>query len=99
MKFVYICSPLRGDMETNIRRANGYSLFAAKQSFVPIAPHVMFTGFLDDNIPEERKLGLAMGLELMKRCDEVWGFWWEDFRRYERRDLDGAEIRHSHSVL
>ncbi len=34
----------------------------------------MFTGFLDDAIPEERSLGLSMGLELLKRCDEVWVF-------------------------
>lgn len=74
MKFVYVCSPLRGNVERNIRKANGYCLFAAKQSVVPIAPHVMFTGFLDDTIPEERSLGLSMGLELLKRCDEIWVF-------------------------
>lgn len=74
MKLVYICSPLRGDADRNIRKANGYCLFAAKQSLVPVAPHVMFPGILDDAIPEERSLGLSMGLELVKRCDEVWVF-------------------------
>jgi len=74
MKFVYICSPLRGDMERNIRRANGYCRFAAKQLVVPIAPHVMFTGFLDDTIGEDRETGINMGLELLKMCAEVWVF-------------------------
>ncbi len=74
MKLVYICSPLRGDVERNIRKANGYCLFAATKSAVPIAPHVMFTGFLDDNILEEREMGLAMGLELLKCCSELWAF-------------------------
>lgn len=74
MKIVYICSPLRGDVERNIRKANGYCLFAAKQAAVPIAPHVMFTGFLDDGIPEERCLGMSMGLELLRLCEEVWVF-------------------------
>lgn len=74
MRLVYICSPLRGDIERNIRKANGYCRFAASKSVVPIAPHVMFTGFLDDTIAEERQTGLAIGLELLKRCDEVWVF-------------------------
>lgn len=74
MKFVYIASPLRGDIETNVRRANGYCRFAAKQGVIPIAPHAMFAGFLDDTIPEERQIGIDMGLELLKLCDEVWVF-------------------------
>jgi len=74
MKFVFICSPLKGDIETNIRRANGYCRFAAKEGVLPLAPHAMFAGFLDDDIPEERQLGMAMGLELMKLCEELWCF-------------------------
>jgi hypothetical protein len=72
MRFVYICSPLRGDVERNIRKANGYCRFAVSQSVVPLAPHAIFTGFLDDNIAEERQTGLILGLEILKRCDEVW---------------------------
>ena len=74
MKLVYICSPLRGDVERNIRKAKGYCRFAATKSAVPIAPHAMFTGFLDDTIPQERQMGLVMGLELLKRCSELWVF-------------------------
>lgn len=74
MKVVYICSPLRGDIERNILRANRYCRFAVTQAAVPIAPHIMFTGFLDDTIPEERQTGLALGMELFGRCDEFWVF-------------------------
>lgn len=74
MKFVYICSPLRGDVETNIRRAFGYCRFATKQGVFPLAPHAMFSGFLDDTIPEERQTGMALGLELLKTCSELWVF-------------------------
>lgn len=74
MKFVYICSPLRGDIERNIRKANGYCRFAAKQSALPLAPHAMFAGFLDDTIQEERSYGMRMGLALLKLCSEVWVF-------------------------
>lgn len=74
MKFVYICSPLKGDIEGNISRAFVYCRFAAQQSVVPLAPHVMFAGFLDDAIQEERSYGMRMGLELLKLCSEVWVF-------------------------
>lgn len=74
MKLVYICSPLRGDVETNVRRAYGYCRFAATQDVLPLAPHAMFSGFLDDDIPEERQTGMTLGLELLKRVDELWVF-------------------------
>lgn len=37
-------------------------------------PHLMFPQFLDDSNPEERILGITLGVELMKICDEVWIF-------------------------
>lgn len=74
MKLVYVCSPLKGEIETNLRRAAGYCRFAVKQGVLPLAPHLNFAGFLDDGISEERQKGLSMGLELLKHCDEVWVF-------------------------
>lgn len=44
------------------------------QAVVPIAPHLLFTQFLDDGIPEERQTGLKQGLELLKYCQELWVF-------------------------
>jgi hypothetical protein len=60
MKLVYIASPLRGNVEVNIQRANRYCRFASQQSVIPIAPQVMFTGFLDESISEERETGLNL---------------------------------------
>lgn len=74
MKFVYVCSPLRGDIETNVRRALGYCRFVIRQGALPLAPHAIFTAFLDDAIPQERQLGMALGIELLKRSDELWVF-------------------------
>ena len=71
---VYICSPLRGDVETNIQRANRYCLFASTQAVLPLAPHTIFTQWLDDNDPQERQRGIYLGLELLRRCDELWVF-------------------------
>lgn len=73
-KIVYICSPLRGDLAGNIIKANYYSRFAYEQGCIPLAPHAIFTQFLDDNNPNERKSGMTMGLNLLDRCDELWAF-------------------------
>jgi hypothetical protein len=72
MKLVYICSPLRGNITVNIKKATTYCAYAAQQGVIPLAPHTMFTRFLDDTIPDQRAKGLAMGIELLKRCDEMW---------------------------
>ena len=74
MKLVYVCSPYRGNIEHNTARARRYCRFAITQKAVPIAPHILFTQFLDDDIPEERQIGLQQGLELLKHCDEIWVF-------------------------
>jgi len=71
-KLVYICSPLRGDIERNIIKAQSYCREAVELGVIPIAPHVYFTQFLNDLIPEERKIGMELGIELLKKCDEVW---------------------------
>jgi len=73
-KLAFICSPLRGDLEANMQRANRYCLFAVKEGVVPLAPHTIFTQYLDDEDEEERAAGLYLGQELLKRCDELWCF-------------------------
>lgn len=71
MKLVYICSPLRGAIEENIKKAHRYCEYAAGCDVIPLAPHTIFTA-LQDTIPEQRAQGLKMGLELLKCCDEIW---------------------------
>jgi len=71
MKKVFVCSPLRGDIEGNIAKAKQYCREEALKGNIPIAPHVYFTQFLDENSEEERTLGISMGIELLKMCDEL----------------------------
>lgn len=71
-KLVYICSPLKGDLEVNMARAVKYAKSASEEGVIPLAPHTIFTQFLDDLIPEERERGLKLGVDLLKRCDEIW---------------------------
>lgn len=73
-KKVFICSPFRGDMEGNARKAAGYCRTAWEEGVLPVAPHLLFPQFLNEGIEAERQAGLAMGLELLLCCDEVWVF-------------------------
>ena len=72
MKFVFICSPLRGNLAGNIAKAEAYCLEATKEGVIPFAPHIYFTRFLDDTDPEQRLLGMHMGIEMLKICQEIW---------------------------
>lgn len=73
-RLVYICSPCRGEMEKNIIKAQGYCREAAElwPDVLPIAPHVYCTQFLNDENPDERAVGMDMGLSLLSICDELW---------------------------
>lgn len=73
-KIVFICSPFAGDIEGNTRQARRYGYFAAIKNAVPIIPHLMYPQFLDDNDPEEREMGMDMGLTLLSKCHEMWVF-------------------------
>lgn len=71
---VYICSPYAGDICRNVENARRYSRFAVKAGFMPVTPHLMYTQFLDENIREERTIGLLCGLKLLTFCSELWIF-------------------------
>ena len=71
---VYICSPYSGDVAGNVENARRYCRFAFEQGCIPIAPHLLFTQFLDDSNLKERELGLHFGNVLMSQCREGWVF-------------------------
>ena len=71
---VYICSPYSGDTEKNTANARKYSRFAVDCHYLPITPHIYFTQFMDDNIPEERDTAIFMNWVLMSKCVELWVF-------------------------
>jgi hypothetical protein len=73
-KRVYICSPLAGSIERNMKRAEIYCRFAFDKGFVPIAPHIYFPRFLSDDDKNERAAGQRYGLEMMWQCKELWAF-------------------------
>lgn len=72
MKMVYIASPLRGDYNTNIKKAVEYCRLAGEQGVLPLAPHIIFSQWCNDTIPEQREQGLHLGLALLEKADELW---------------------------
>lgn len=65
MRRVVLESPFAGDVERNIAYARACIRDCLKRGEAPIASHLLYTqpGVLDDNVPEERKLGMEAGFE------------------------------------
>lgn len=57
-------SPYAGDVERNLRYARACMVDCFKRGEAAFASHMLYTqpGVLDDNIPEERKLGMEAGM-------------------------------------
>lgn len=90
---VYICSPYSGDTERNIKNAKRYSRFAVDKHYLPIAPHIYFTQFMDDDIPEERDTAIFMNWVLMSKCVELWVFG-ENISAGMKAEIDRAKRKH-----
>jgi len=69
---IYIASPLSGDMARNLEFARQACRYAIAQNAVPFAPHLLYTQILDDGSPAERQLGIDMGSQILRLCDELW---------------------------
>lgn len=70
MPVVYICSPYRGDIEENTKKAQRYSRYAVEHGVIPIAPHLLFPQFISEE--NARELALFMGMVLLTKCKELW---------------------------
>ena len=90
---VYICSPYAGDIDVNTENARRYCRMAVNCGYIPIAPHLLFPQFMNDDIPRERELAMFFGNVLMSKCAEVWvcgdkisSGMEEEIRRAERKN-------------
>ena len=71
---VYVASAYSGDVTTNTEKAKQYCRFAVEQGQIPLAPHLMFPQFMNDDDPAERELAIFMDVILLGKCDELWVF-------------------------
>ena len=70
---VYICSPFSsGDISENIENARKYSRYAVDNHCIPVAPHLLFPQFMNEE--KERSLAMFMNRVLLGKCDELWVF-------------------------
>lgn len=69
---VFVCSPYRGDIEENMKRARRYVEQVICQGHTPFAPHLLYTQVLDESA--DRDMGMELGLDMLSVMDEVWVF-------------------------
>ena len=73
MKVVFVCSPFQGKKE-NIEKAKKYCRMLVDMGYIPIAPNIYFSQFMDDLNPVDRRKALEMNKKLLEFCDELWIF-------------------------
>lgn len=73
MILVLLESPNAGDIEANLTYARKCMHDCFKRGEAPYASHLLYTqkGVLDDNIPEERMLGIEAGLLWGSKSDKT----------------------------
>jgi len=71
---IYVCSPYAADPERNARRAENFCRYVWKMGGIPLAPHLLFPRFMNENRHKEREAGLRMARKLLGMCDEMWVF-------------------------
>lgn len=75
MKRAIIESPYKGnspeERAANTEYARKCCAHAISLGFVPFASHLFFPQFLDEDKPEDRKLGIEMGYDFWEKADVV----------------------------
>ena len=72
MKKVFICSRYAGDIKRNKDIARQLCSQATSKTYAPLAPHLLYPQFLDDEDQDDRIIGQFAGLAFLEKCDEVW---------------------------
>lgn len=73
MKKVYICAPLGGNVDKNLKKVKDYTRYALMCGTAPVVPH-FYALCLNDRNFKEREIGMTAGLSLLWFCDEMWIF-------------------------
>lgn len=73
-KTVFIAHPLRGDVAKNIKKVRAICKELHSDTLIPYAPYLATVQYLNDNILEERVLGMEANHEMFIRgfVDELW---------------------------
>ena len=71
MDKIFICSPYRGDIKKNLENVKRCCRYLSNEG-IPIAPHLYFTQFLDEQY--EREKGMRWGKALLAGCKKMYVF-------------------------
>lgn len=74
MMLIYVASPFAGDIKKNVELARNVCRYVMQCGHAFFAPHLLYPTVLNYQMPEERSLGIAMGLEVLSHVDELWVF-------------------------
>ena len=101
-RIIFVCSPYRptsqmpecrqDEERANLDRVKKACRILVSLGFLPLAPHLYFTQFLDDGDLQEREKGMRLGLQWLEQADEVWVFGGRVSEGME------AEIRHADEI-
>lgn len=70
-KRVYICAPLRNDVERNVEAARLFAKEVFDQGDIPICPHLMFPPIADPMNPIQDEKALSMCMKLIESCHSI----------------------------
>lgn len=71
MRRVIVESPFAGDIKLHLEYVRLACKDCVQRGEVPFASHMFFPQFLDDNVPEQRKLGIEMGYDFWDKAELV----------------------------
>ncbi len=73
-KTVYIAHPVGGDVKGNARKILEICSCVHTQKIIPVVPYLVAIQYLNDDVLEERRLGIEANVECFHRgmVDEVW---------------------------
>ena len=69
---VYICSPYSGDTKANINLACRFCSFAVAARKIPLAPHLHYPQFMNDQDADQRELAMFFNRVLLAKCEAIW---------------------------
>ncbi|MBI1755163.1 DUF4406 domain-containing protein [Candidatus Azambacteria bacterium] len=75
-KTVFVAHPISGDIKGNVKEVLEICRKIHTEHIIPLAPYLVSLQYLNDEVHEERRLGIEANLECFRRkmIDELWLF-------------------------
>jgi hypothetical protein len=75
-KTVFIAHPISGDIQGNMKLVLDICEHIHTTTVIPVAPYLVSLQYLNDDVVEDRQLGIDANLECFRRgyIDELWLF-------------------------